>query len=251
MKIRNGFVSNSSSSSFLVAFSKKPKSLQELKLMIFGDKNKDGYVNMYDYVFPVDEIYGQVMKDLPFKRLTLNEVIKEFGGYPYSYYLEYGYGCDRKIDIDKFVEQLELDPDRIFYNDIESTILLHKMITEQNEKEEKISKRIREIEKSSGIIIPAYNDPGYNSARKKQEKWESKNEELLELRRSRFLHDYFIKTNKLMNKIAKSDAKKFYEKHKGKFIARFSYSDNDGQFFTVMEHGGIFEGLDHIQFSHH
>jgi len=36
MKIRNGFVSNSSSSSFLVAFPRNPKNLEDVQDMVFG-----------------------------------------------------------------------------------------------------------------------------------------------------------------------------------------------------------------------
>lgn len=38
MKIRRGFVTNSSSSSFIVTFPKIPKSVHEMQEMLFGDK---------------------------------------------------------------------------------------------------------------------------------------------------------------------------------------------------------------------
>lgn len=40
MKIRNGFVSNSSSSSFVVAFPHKPTSKEDVQKMLFGDKKE-------------------------------------------------------------------------------------------------------------------------------------------------------------------------------------------------------------------
>ena len=54
MKIRNGFVSNSSSSSFIVAFKKVPKSVAEMQKMLFGDEPY--YKNPYFY--PEDKKYG-------------------------------------------------------------------------------------------------------------------------------------------------------------------------------------------------
>jgi len=58
MKIRNGFVSNSSSSSFVVVFPKKPDSIEELKDILFGK----GY--------NLDEIYPFGFND----DLTLREI---------------------------------------------------------------------------------------------------------------------------------------------------------------------------------
>jgi len=48
MKIRTGFVSNSSSSSFIVAFPHKPKSVDDLKEMMFG-KQEWHYTGIYGY----------------------------------------------------------------------------------------------------------------------------------------------------------------------------------------------------------
>jgi hypothetical protein len=46
MKIRNGFVSNSSSSSFVVVFPREPKSMEEVKDLLF-DKDQTIYANPY------------------------------------------------------------------------------------------------------------------------------------------------------------------------------------------------------------
>lgn len=45
MKIRNGFVSNSSSSSFILQFDEKPESFDDIKVLIFPDKNGSMYFN--------------------------------------------------------------------------------------------------------------------------------------------------------------------------------------------------------------
>lgn len=47
MKTRNGFVSNSSSSSFIIAFNKKPKNAMELALVLYPDG--EGVSDLYGY----------------------------------------------------------------------------------------------------------------------------------------------------------------------------------------------------------
>jgi len=47
MKIREGFVSNSSSSSFVVSFPKEPKSVEDVKNVLF-DEDQKIYANPYD-----------------------------------------------------------------------------------------------------------------------------------------------------------------------------------------------------------
>ena len=55
----------------------------------------------------------------------------------------------------------------------------------------------------------------------------------------------------LAQKMARIDLEKFLEDNKKKFITRFTYSDNDGSFFSLMEHSGVFDNLNHIRISHH
>jgi hypothetical protein len=55
----------------------------------------------------------------------------------------------------------------------------------------------------------------------------------------------------LTYKCAESDAKAFFADNKEKHIKFFEYSDNDGTFGCVMEHGDIFNKLKNIRFSHH
>jgi hypothetical protein len=102
MKIRNGFVSNSSSSSFIVGFPKIPSSPEELERMMF---NKSGEVQPYEHspATPTLEVAKTVFRDMSvdnFKsaRLTKKkalEVILEgsFPGQP-----PYQYNVKRESD---------------------------------------------------------------------------------------------------------------------------------------------------------
>lgn len=53
------------------------------------------------------------------------------------------------------------------------------------------------------------------------------------------------------DKIADMKAKSFCNQHKGKFLCSVSFSDNDGEFGSIMEHGNAFDRIPHEVFSHH
>ena len=84
MKIRRGFVSNSSSSSFVVAFPKKPASVEEMRELLF--KDVQSYPSPYDdFNYPATQIAEIVLQDME-EPLTDEEAIEEMiaGWWPYE-----------------------------------------------------------------------------------------------------------------------------------------------------------------------
>jgi len=90
MKIRNGFVSNSSSSSFLVAFPHKPKNVEDVKEILFT-KNQNDYPNPFVYddtpddqaFWPIDMVAEIVWNDIKENGSATKEQMLECieGGY--------------------------------------------------------------------------------------------------------------------------------------------------------------------------
>jgi hypothetical protein len=86
MKIRDGFVSNSSSSSFVVAFKKTPESAEELQKLLFGDEKHypDPYADPDRIAFfSSTQVARTVWEDIEHGApLTEAQVVREFqGGY--------------------------------------------------------------------------------------------------------------------------------------------------------------------------
>lgn len=164
MKIRNGFVSNSSSSSFVVCFKKVPKTADELRTMLFGKEHR--YNSPYEEKFwPTTEVAELVFSQMT-KPLKTKEIEEELsnGWLP---------GMPSLRDF---------------------------------EKKEKDGKTW------------SYDWDGYNKAHKE------------------FAHSCWERFSKKVGK--------------GTFYV-FSYSDNDGDFQSALEHGDLFKSLPHICISHH
>jgi hypothetical protein len=67
MKIRNGFVSNSSSSNFIVVFDKKPKDKDDLKKRLFPDR--DVFQSPYsEKTWPIANVVATIWEDIKGQR---------------------------------------------------------------------------------------------------------------------------------------------------------------------------------------
>jgi hypothetical protein len=162
MKIRQGFVSNSSSSSFIVAFSKEPTSIEEVK----------------------------------------KEVFKEVEYVGHSY--------------DNFTVFSAFDLAKIIFEDIQK---------QKPNVEEEI------VDSVEGGWFKGHAE--FSS---------------FELPNGKFDWVGYEKANK---EAARKITDKFIEENKDKFIYVFSFSDNDPNPYSTLEHGEIFRNLNHIQTSYH
>jgi len=180
MKTRHGFVSNSSSSSFIVAFSKTVSSPENVQNEMFPNGEislRDPYGDSRYGTERISEtVYDDISSRKPAKK---KELMEELSG---DSYVEYPYEKTRRLwDLRrKTTDEDELDKIQI---ELDAVYEKHHLECEAIAK-----KRLAEFLDSVG---------------------------------------------------------------KNKKIYIVSYSDNNGEYYTMMEHGDIFRNIPHIRISHH
>ncbi len=215
MKIRNGFVSNSSSSSFIVAFEKLPESVDETKQMLFGD-DKTVYWN--DEIESANVIAARVFDNIQAtehisQKTTKCEIICLLcNGTPYdgtdNYYGMGEHSTFSLEDYDTFLESI-MAP-------IEEEII------------EKYG------QKWNRCTIQNNNNISDEEKKSLQGKIDKARDE----------------ANKAHQRAAKKALADWMKRHPSHtYYKIFHYSDNKGEGF--LEHGGIFAALPHLRISHH
>jgi hypothetical protein len=180
MKIREGFVSNSSSSSFIVKFPREPKSVTEVSQILFGDATK--------YSSP----YGDSMWD---------------------------------------VEQVA----KTVFDDIQS-------------------QTVNNIDGAIELLSESHNCPiEYDNYKKDPNDWKSMDYTAYEEACKKWSVEEFEKFYSLKkirrDKLSKIEGKDVPET--GEFVYMFEFSDNDGAYYSDLEHGDLFDKVKHIKISQH
>jgi hypothetical protein len=273
MKMRHGFVSNSSSSSFVVSFPKKPKTANEVLSVMFNSK-QNGIIKPYDHIEGMlhIEIAEQVFSDIRNKRVkraTLTRLTEIFST-RYYYYIDNLCQWDGRKN-DQYGGAWASPVGRYYGSDAKLLEKLRTLSVEMAVKDNQIQKEIWAELSKYPIKPPLYasasgTDPKtkkpytkkqiktYNEYSKAKDKWIDNNKVYQALRRKQANMDRmatYKEERKLSKQIAKIDAQNFLDDNKDKFIFIVEYSDNDGDKCTVMEHGEVFRNVPYVRISHH
>jgi len=274
MKTRNGFVSNSSSSSFIVVFPRKPESVVDVKTMLFaGRENIPVKFRWDDGVAKVsnDELAAQIFSDIQRRNpdgLSVEQAADMLGNrYHYNVHdncfsvdddgneqSEAGWGT--MLQEPYFgVSKLKLDE-------------LAEAWKEEEVRSEDFNKQredyIKEKAQQQGIEIPGDEEDWNSPVSKKFYEFRSdcwtdmeKNDPIWMEIVKKHWEDHnrlWSKIHKLSDDVALTDVKMFLKDNPG-FIVGFEYGDNhgdtNGPIGSVLEYGNVWDNVPHIQSSNH
>jgi len=218
MKIRTGFVSNSSSSSFLVAWDKKPESVEEVCEILFGNSSLHSY---YDDTFPTIELAEVIFNDTTeaSKDAIYDEVSMSYSYWDGTWY-DKGYKADSKLMEEYAKKADKIKADYEYYD---------KLINSYTDDEKKRALRQKKLERVNEV---------------ESELTDREKEYLI-------IKDKYEKAQKLYYRhddaknLVDDSMKKFMDDFGDKYICRYEFSDNDGAKFSCLEHSGVFDRIDH------
>lgn len=246
MKIRNGFVSNSSSSSFIVAFPRKPQTASDVFKFMFNNEEYEisGYCG--DKLCTKD-IANKVFDDIicnKIQRGTLSNIAKLLQGEYYSIAHDYQQpskycGSDTEL-LNKYIEITKESNKKL-----EELCNQRDNIKKKQFKEPYVSYACKNNKFSKKQVEE------YEEYKEKYEKFINTNKDYVIAEKKIWdcYREYDKKLDIIGKKLSKIDTKKFMYDNKGKFIFTVTYSDSEGE--LVMEHGGIFATVPHIYIDQH
>lgn len=287
MKIRNGFVSNSSSSSFVLCFPNgKPKSETALQSVIF--ENDTMYPNPYTFSgeptgYPVGDVIKSLWGTIEFSKAKARKQMEQ--DYASEVWCSISYACKR----DSCVEYMNDDGSTISARDhhmraingfvtklkkhfpetdwkamMKKALKAQKKQEEMEEKAEKKRSAVeQEIRKKHNLRfewrnIQEMSREAAAQYKKDQEAYHKREQELLynnpkykaAQEKVGALWRFGRSEDSPSKVIAKKLADIFFIENKGAYGV-VEISDNDGSMKSAMEHGTLFNRIPHVRFSHH
>ena len=274
MKIRSGFVSNSSSSSFIVAFPRKPRNVDEMRTMVFGNVSPNetrcpSWDNDSTYGHTVQAMAEQIFSDLNRRNPSsadVNKLTEEMAG---LYYWCNSNNCfsfqdDGSLKNDYGWVFKNCSP--FFGSDKKTTDDLRDLEIEEEELRDRHRAAEREyfnkLLAKRGIKIPLEGEQTSKEYCEAYQKLTSKaysthmGYKKLHTKHSTESQAMWKQQQLLREKAARADAQAMIEANRDKFIAVFEYGDSHGDdvpigMGTVLEHGGIWGRLPHVVINHH